>query len=88
MYDFVSDEKASVQFEIYVDKRNAPLLHSGKEKIDDILVLHLQGGKDLFVSLSTDIFHYVGLDDFRPTLWTPSTAEIGQLLFTFTIHAY
>ena len=35
-----------------VDSDVAPLLTVGKEKIEDILVLHLEGGKDFFVSLS------------------------------------
>ena len=35
---------------VYVDKETAAALNSGDEKIDDILVLHLEGGKDLFVS--------------------------------------
>ena len=34
-----------------VDSDVAPLLTVGKEKIEDILVLHLEGGKDFFVSL-------------------------------------
>jgi len=47
-----ADDKASVELELYVDKTTAPQLNSGKERLDDILVLHLQGGKDLFVSFS------------------------------------
>jgi hypothetical protein len=49
-----SDDQASIQLEVYVDKRTAAPLNSGKEKIDDILVLHLEGGKDFFVSLITE----------------------------------
>jgi len=33
-----------------VNRSTAPRLNSGKDRLDDILVLHLQGGKDLFVS--------------------------------------
>ena len=47
----VVDDQVFVQLEVYVDKRTAPLLTNGLEKIEDILVLHLQGGKDLFVSI-------------------------------------
>ena len=36
--------------EVNVDKDTAYLFNSGEEKIEDILVLHLEGGKDLFVS--------------------------------------
>ena len=35
---------------VYVDKETAAALNSGEDKIDDILVLHLEGGKDFFVS--------------------------------------
>lgn len=51
MLNVSSDDQASIQLEVYVDKRTASQLNSGKEKIDDILVLHLEGGKDFFVSL-------------------------------------
>ena len=44
------DDKASIEMELYVNKTTAPQLNSGEDRIDDILVLHLQGGKDLFVS--------------------------------------
>ena len=36
---------------MYVDKEPARAMNSGEEKIEDILVLHLEGGKDFFVSL-------------------------------------
>jgi len=45
-----ADDKACVEMELYVNKSTAPRLNSGKDCLDDILVLHLQGGKDLFVS--------------------------------------
>jgi len=45
-----ADDKASVQLEIYVNKLTAGQLNSGEDRLDDILVLHLEGGKDLFVS--------------------------------------
>jgi len=47
-----ADEKASVEMELYVNKDTAPRLNSGTDRLDDILVLHLQGGKDLFVSFT------------------------------------
>ncbi|KAJ7363423.1 hypothetical protein OS493_009576 [Desmophyllum pertusum] len=37
---------------VYVDKESARALNSGDEKLEDILVLHLEGGKDFFVSVS------------------------------------
>jgi len=42
-----------VEMELYVNKDTASQLNSGTERLDDILVLHLEGGKDLFVSLFT-----------------------------------
>ena len=38
--------------EVYVDKTTAPKLNSGVDKLEDILVMHLEGGKDLFVSFA------------------------------------
>ena len=37
---------------VTVDCYTAPALAMGRDKIDDILVLHLEGGKDFFVSFS------------------------------------
>ncbi|KAF8792912.1 Inositol polyphosphate 5-phosphatase OCRL like protein [Argiope bruennichi] len=45
-------EKCDVELEVYVDKRIAYKLNAGKDKIYDILVLHLEGGKDLFITVS------------------------------------
>ena len=45
-------EKCEVNIEIHVDKRTAHLLNSGKDKLYDILVLHLLGGKDIFITVS------------------------------------
>ena len=33
-----------------MDKVTAPMLNTGVDRLEDILVLHLAGGKDLFVS--------------------------------------
>ncbi|XP_064627898.1 type II inositol 1,4,5-trisphosphate 5-phosphatase-like isoform X2 [Lineus longissimus] len=45
-------ESCEVEFEVYVNKDTAPKLNAGDDKIEDILVLHLDGGKDFFVSVS------------------------------------
>jgi len=45
-------EKADVVMEIYVDKKTAHALNSGQDKLYDILVLHLMGGKDIFITVS------------------------------------
>ena len=44
-------EKCEVKLEIYVDKKTAHLLNCGKDKLYDILVLHLLGGKDIFITV-------------------------------------
>lgn len=45
-------EKCDVDLEVFVDKRIAYKLNAGKDKIYDILVLHLDGGKDFFIIVS------------------------------------
>lgn len=45
-------EKCDVKLEIYVDKRSACKLNSGEDKLYDILVLHLEGGKDIFITVT------------------------------------
>lgn len=45
-------EKCDVKLEIYVDKRSACELNSGKNRLYDILVLHLEGGKDIFITVT------------------------------------
>uniref|UniRef100_A0A8D8YIL8 Type II inositol 1,4,5-trisphosphate 5-phosphatase n=1 Tax=Cacopsylla melanoneura TaxID=428564 RepID=A0A8D8YIL8_9HEMI len=44
-------EKCDVKLEVYVDKRCASKMNSGQDKVYDILVLHLEGGKDLFITV-------------------------------------
>lgn len=41
-----------VRLTVHVDKESAGAMNSGDEKLEDILVLHLEGGKDFFVSVS------------------------------------
>ena len=48
----VPGEKQDVSLEIYVDKKTAHALNSGQDKLYDILVLHLMGGKDIFITVS------------------------------------
>lgn len=42
-------EKGEITFTVLVDKRSAPALNKKTETIDDILILHLENGKDVFV---------------------------------------
>ncbi|XP_055954801.1 type II inositol 1,4,5-trisphosphate 5-phosphatase [Patella vulgata] len=39
-----------IQLDIYVEKSTACKLNNGEDTLDDILVLHLHGGKDFFIS--------------------------------------
>ena len=45
-------EKCDIKLEVYVDKRSAFKLNSGEDKLYDILVLHLEGGKDIFITVT------------------------------------
>ncbi|XP_069987789.1 inositol polyphosphate 5-phosphatase OCRL-like [Penaeus vannamei] len=45
-------DKCDVTLEVLVDKRTAAQLNSGADKLYDILVLHLEGGKDLFITIT------------------------------------
>lgn len=45
-------EKCDVKLEVFVDKRSAFKLNSGVDKLYDILVLHLEGGKDIFITVT------------------------------------
>ena len=47
----ITGERKYLELIVLVDSDVAPLLTVGREKIEDILVLHLEGGKDFFVSL-------------------------------------
>ncbi|XP_076233114.1 oculocerebrorenal syndrome of Lowe [Calliopsis andreniformis] len=45
-------EKCDARFEIHVDKKSACKLNSGEDKLYDILILHLEGGKDIFITVT------------------------------------
>ena len=45
-------ECCEISLEVFVDKDSAYRLNSGEEKLEDILVLHLHGGKDFFISFA------------------------------------
>ncbi|KAI1316951.1 hypothetical protein EDD11_009195 [Mortierella claussenii] len=45
-------EVARIHLTVMVDNESAPLLNTRKEKMDDILILHLEHGKDYFISVS------------------------------------
>lgn len=41
-----------IDLEVFVNRSTAPDLNCGKEEIEDILVLHLERGKDYFISVT------------------------------------
>ncbi|XP_046667170.1 inositol polyphosphate 5-phosphatase OCRL-like isoform X1 [Homalodisca vitripennis] len=45
-------EKCDIRLEVYVDKKSACKMNSGQDKLYDILVLHLDGGKDIFITVT------------------------------------
>ncbi|XP_076049020.1 type II inositol 1,4,5-trisphosphate 5-phosphatase-like isoform X2 [Oratosquilla oratoria] len=47
-------DKCDISLEVLVDKRTAAQLNAGLDKLYDILVLHLEGGKDLFITINGD----------------------------------
>ena len=46
------DDKVTMELTLLVDMEVAPILNVGSEKLEDILVLHLKGGKDFFISIT------------------------------------
>ncbi|KAM3872832.1 type II inositol 1,4,5-trisphosphate 5-phosphatase [Diretmus argenteus] len=44
--------RVDIELEVFVNRSTAPELNSGRQQIEDILVLHLERGKDYFVSVS------------------------------------
>ncbi|XP_051774268.1 inositol polyphosphate 5-phosphatase OCRL isoform X1 [Ctenopharyngodon idella] len=46
------NETMEIFLEVYVSKDSVTLLNSGEDKIEDILVLHLDRGKDYFITVS------------------------------------
>ncbi|KAG0243878.1 hypothetical protein BGW41_001067 [Actinomortierella wolfii] len=45
-------EKTAIHITVMVDNISAPMLNRGREKLDDILILHMEHGKDYFISVS------------------------------------
>ncbi len=41
-----------IEFTVLVDEDSAPPLTTGKTQMEDILVLHLEKGKDFFITVS------------------------------------
>lgn len=47
-----SAETLEIYLEVYVSKDSVTLLNSGEDAIEDILVLHLDRGKDFFLTIT------------------------------------
>ncbi|XP_053867882.1 type II inositol 1,4,5-trisphosphate 5-phosphatase isoform X1 [Malaclemys terrapin pileata] len=45
------DSEMTIELELFVNKSTATRLNSGEEKLEDILILHLDRGKDYFLSV-------------------------------------
>lgn len=48
------NETLEISLEVYVSKDSVTLLNSGEDSIEDILVLHLDRGKDYFITISAN----------------------------------
>ncbi|XP_074832463.1 type II inositol 1,4,5-trisphosphate 5-phosphatase isoform X2 [Carettochelys insculpta] len=46
------DSEMTIELEVFVNKSTATRLNSGEEKLEDILILHLNRGKDYFLSVT------------------------------------
>lgn len=47
-----SNETCEIQFKVLINKTSACKLNAGTDKLYDILVLHLYGGKDIFITVN------------------------------------
>ncbi|RWS22603.1 Type II inositol-1:4:5-trisphosphate 5-phosphatase-like protein, partial [Leptotrombidium deliense] len=63
-------EKLDVELQILVDINSASKLNAGTEKLEDILVLHLDGGKDLFITVS---------GTYKPSCFGSSIAALTRM---------
>ena len=46
------EEVVSVELSVLIDSELVSSFNNGSKKLEDILVLHLEGGKDFFISIS------------------------------------
>nr|CAD7427760.1 unnamed protein product [Timema monikensis] len=85
---FPPGEKSDIKLDVYVDKMSAYKLNSGEDKLYDILVLHLEGGKDIFITVTGDYDSYypgciIGTVTVTMTAITQG-ASLEQLQVTMT----
>lgn len=54
LFIFLSEEEVTVALTVYIDTEMVAGFTKSTHKLEDILVLHLEGGKDFFVSIVGD----------------------------------
>uniref|UniRef100_G3PL36 phosphoinositide 5-phosphatase n=1 Tax=Gasterosteus aculeatus aculeatus TaxID=481459 RepID=G3PL36_GASAC len=64
------DGSVDIELEVFVNRSTAPKLNCGKEKMEDILVLHLERGKDYFISV---------MGNYLPSCYGSSIHSLCQL---------
>lgn len=65
-----------IKLEVYVGKRTAGSLTSGKARLNDILILHLRGGRDIFVTVRYEEISYI------PNFWMIKTLFVSAVVTT------
>uniref|UniRef100_T1IVI5 phosphoinositide 5-phosphatase n=1 Tax=Strigamia maritima TaxID=126957 RepID=T1IVI5_STRMM len=65
-------EKCDIELEVHIDKYTVSQLSRAEDKIYDILVLHLDGGKDIFISFKT-------FGTYEPTCFGISLEQLVQM---------
>ncbi|PIO31983.1 hypothetical protein AB205_0065780 [Aquarana catesbeiana] len=55
-YEFIRSE-TQIELELFVNNQSAAQLNSGEENLEDILILHLDRGKDFFLSVTGNYLH-------------------------------
>ena len=58
-------ERCEVLLEVRVDDRTASKLNTCQEKLYDILVLHLENGKDIFITVQGETAPLVLCEDLQ-----------------------
>ncbi|KAG0082917.1 hypothetical protein BGZ92_011245, partial [Podila epicladia] len=79
-------EKAQIHITVMVDNESASVLNTGREKMEDILIMHLEYGKDFFISVSGSYIRtcfgnsleWLSRLDHPIRLWNPAEDEDDQ----------
>ncbi|KAG0338106.1 hypothetical protein BG000_004551 [Podila horticola] len=79
-------EKAQIHITVMVDNESASVLNTGREKMEDILIMHLEYGKDFFISVSGSYIRtcfgnsleWLSRLDRPIRLWNPAEDEDDQ----------